>query len=77
MMALDGQVAAAITVSVASVLGGVWLIVRGFHGAGDAIERVLAGSRRWWFAAGAWTACALLGAGIASGIVTYWISALG
>ncbi|MGL4965207.1 MAG: hypothetical protein ACRC67_28550 [Inquilinus sp.] len=62
-----------IALSAVAFFGGFWLIFLGFHRAGDATEKVLDGRRVFWLLAIWWDGAALFGAGLSSGVITYWL----
>lgn len=67
---LSGQVA----LSALLFFGGIGLIVRGFQRAGNSLEQVLDGGRRYWLSVGGWLLLAFSGGGIAASVAIYWLS---
>lgn len=55
-------------------LGGLLLVLFGFKRAGDATDAVLDGAKVAWFRFALWFAVMLCGAGLASGVITYWLA---
>ena len=56
------------------ICSGWLLLIGGIQRAGNAVDVVLDGNRNGWWRVGFWFGMALLGAGLASGVVTYGLS---
>jgi len=68
---------AKIALSAIFFVGGFWLVYISFKHAGDALDLVLDGFKYQWGVVGFWLFLSLAGAGLASGVVTYWLSIYG
>lgn len=53
---------------------GIWVVIRGFEGAGDALDNVLDGRKKDWLWVGFYGLFVVLGAGLSSGVITYWLT---